>query len=51
MMTEVFNWDREAALATGLLICDVEEKNEEAEQSSPDSLSSNNLTEAGKKYS
>ena len=48
MMTEVFNWDREAALATGLLICDVEEKNEEA---SLDSLSSNNLTEAGKKYS
>ena len=38
-------------MATGLLICDVEEKNEEAEQTSLDSLASNNLTKAGKKYS
>ena len=41
-------WDREAPLATGLLICDVEEKNEEVEQASLNSLASNNLTYAGK---
>ena len=35
-------------MATGLLICDVEEKNEEVEQASLNSLASNNLTDAGK---
>ena len=38
----VLNRDREAPLATALLICDVEEKEE-----SLNSLASNNLTGAG----
>ena len=35
-------------MATGLLICDVEENNEAVEQASLNSLASNNLTDAGK---
>ena len=48
MLAVLFILHREAPLATGLLICDVEEKNEEVEQASLNSLASNNLTDAGK---